>query len=257
MNGRRSCTAAVSSRGSLRTSPARPASAPASRAAAVRACEQTSGTCPAPGVRATSTSSSPTASTDTRGPRVHEHLVAAGRGEHRRPGPGRGRRRGGRRRRRAGRPRRPAARTPRTARRASPSAWRVPRVGVADGHDRVGERGQRRTRRPRARPARAAGAADGAIRPGSPRRRAARRASARSPRRGRRCARRSRRSPPGRSPGSGRAATTSSALRRPCASAIGTRTGAGRTAPDRIRASCSSTDRTGVTPPAVPRSPAA
>src|SRR5690606_41845194 len=45
-------------------------------------------------------------------------------------------------------------------------------------------------------------------------------------------------------PGSGRAETTSSAQRSPCASEIATRTGAGRTAADRIRASCSSTVRT-------------
>src|SRR5690606_2105777 len=45
-------------------------------------------------------------------------------------------------------------------------------------------------------------------------------------------------------PGSGRAETTSSAQRSPCASEIATRTGAGRTAADRIRSSCSSTVRT-------------
>ena len=143
MNGSRSCTAAVSSRGSLRTSPARPASAPASRAAAVRACEQTSATCPAPGVRATSTSSSPTEITDTRGrgctstlsrPAAAsiadlgraEHGVAADgdvAGLHVLADPAHERRR------------RHAARH-----RQLGGAG----VGVADGHDRVGERGQRR-----------------------------------------------------------------------------------------------------------------
>ena len=134
---------------------------------------------PRPGCATTSTSSSPTAITETRGPRVHQHLVAAGRRRACRPGPGRARRRAGRRRRRAARPRRPpherrgrhAARHRELGRAA---------VGVADGHHRVGERGQRRPAATTARPARAAGAADAAIRPGSPRRRAARRGSARS-----------------------------------------------------------------------------
>ena len=67
LNGRRSCTAEAICRASPRTRPAREVSAPASRAAAVRACEQTSATWPAPGVRASSTSSSPTEITETRG----------------------------------------------------------------------------------------------------------------------------------------------------------------------------------------------
>jgi hypothetical protein len=67
LNGSRSCIAAPRSRASPRTRPARAVSAPASRAAAVSACEQTSATWPAPGVRASSTSSSPTEITDTRG----------------------------------------------------------------------------------------------------------------------------------------------------------------------------------------------
>ena len=62
------------------------------------------------------------------------------------PGRRRARRRGGRRRRRAGRPRRAGGRTRPTARRGCTVSARAARVGVADGHDGVGERGQRRTR---------------------------------------------------------------------------------------------------------------
>src|SRR6185295_8669576 len=47
-------------------------------------------------------------------------------------------------------------------------------------------------------------------------------------------------------PGTGRALTTSSAHRRPYASVIASRTGAGRTAASSTRSSCSSTDRTGL-----------
>src|SRR6478609_5714192 len=48
-------------------------------------------------------------------------------------------------------------------------------------------------------------------------------------------------------PGTGRGLTTSSAHRRPYASVIASRTGAGRTAAPSTRSSCSSTDRTGLT----------
>src|SRR6185312_9600658 len=48
-------------------------------------------------------------------------------------------------------------------------------------------------------------------------------------------------------PGTGRGLTTSSAHRRPYASVIASRTGAGRTAAPSTRSSCSSTDRIGLT----------
>src|SRR5690349_18461173 len=48
-------------------------------------------------------------------------------------------------------------------------------------------------------------------------------------------------------PGTGRGLTTSSAHRRPYASVIASRTGAGRTAAPSTRSSCSSTDRTALT----------
>ena len=103
-------------------------------------------------------------------------------------------------------------------------------------------------RPPPAPPARAAAAAAGGTRPGSRRPPAGSPASRGRPRSGRRCAPRSRRWRPGRTPAAARDATTSSAQRRPCASEIATRTGAGLIAVPRIRSSCSSTDRTGVTP---------
>ena len=202
LNGSRSCTAADSSRASPRTSPARPGSAPASRAAAVSAWEQTSGICPAPGVRATSTSSSPTETTRHPRTRVHQHLVPAGRGEH-------ADLRGAEDRVAAHRDVAGLDVLPDPAderrRRHAALHRQLGRAAVGVGRRaRRRRRGWAAARRPsRAPPARAAGAADGASRPGSRRRPAARPASPRSRRRGRRCGRRSRRSPPGRSRAAG------------------------------------------------------
>ena len=140
VNGSRSCTAGELARVGAHQ-PGRPLGAGV-RAAAVSACEQTSGTCPAPGcarrrpARRRPRSPTPGAGGD-------QHLVAAGRGRASPtwPGPRTASRRtatspGWTSSRSAGRRRGRHAARHRQLRRTG--------VGVADGHDGVGERGQRR-----------------------------------------------------------------------------------------------------------------